>query len=163
MNKFTPLIKGLITGIAMVAIQLLLYYNNISPSSTWTYVVYGTFAAGIVWTLVPFSRSADFTGKFGELFSQGFRCFIIIILVLVTYVYIFGKTHPELIEKSAQVYREELVKEGNRTPEQMDELVAKAKNSYVAGNVQLTIFATLILGAFFTAATAAGIMIARRK
>ena len=163
MNKFTPLIKGLITGIAMVIIQLMLFKFKIPANSGWAYLVYGTYAAGIVWTLVSFSRTPEFTGKFGELFNQGFRCFIMIIVVLVIYVYAFRKSHPELIEESAQYYREQLVKEAKRTPQEIDELVAKAKESDVAGNIQLTIFASLIIGVFFTAATAADIMIARRK
>lgn len=163
MKNLSPLIKGLITGILMVILQLVLFYNKVPGNSPWGYLVYATFAGGIIWTLWGFSRSDAFTGKFGELFNQGFRCFIMITIVLVVYVYAFRKTHPEIVEEMAQNYREQLVKEKDRTPQQIDELVQKAKDGDAAGNIQLTIFATLIMGAFFTAATAAGILIARKN
>lgn len=163
MTKLSPLIKGTITGITLVALQLLYYYNGVPGDSYLIYLVYAAYAAGIFWTLWDFSRTDAFTGKFGELFNQGFRCFIMVIIISVIYVYTFRKSHPELAEQSAQYYREQLVQEKGRTPKEIDELVEKARKNDTAGNIQVTIFATLILGVLFTAGSAVAILQMRRN
>lgn len=163
MNKLSPLIKGIITGVVIVALQLLMYYKNVPGNSYLIYVVYAIYAAGIFWTLWDYSRTPAYQGKFGELFNQGFRCFIMVILILVIYVYAFGKAHPELAEQAAENYRTELMKDIHKTPSDRDALVEKARKNYVAGTIQVTIFATLILGAFFTAASGLAIIQLRRN
>ena len=50
MNKFTPLVKGLITGIVMLATTLLLIYTDQPANSGLQYIVYVLYAGGIAWT-----------------------------------------------------------------------------------------------------------------
>jgi MFS family permease len=161
MNKFTPLVKGIITGILMVCISLLVHYTNVPADSGLHYSIYIIFAAGIMWTLISFSRSASFTGAFADLFGQGFRCFIVATLMMVAFTAIFSMLHPEFALESAQYYREDLVKKGDKTPAEIDELVARAKKQYTTGIVYLTVFGYLITGAIITAAGSAFLM--RRK
>ena len=68
----------------------------------------------------------------------------------------------ELIKISpASNYREELVKQRDKTPVQIDELVAQAKKRYTTGIIYLTVFGYLITGAVITAVGSAILM--RRK
>ena len=161
MVKLTPLIKGMIAGILMVAISLLVYYTKLPADSGLHYSIYIIYAAGIIWTLVSYSRSSIFTGAFADLFGQGFRCFIVATLVMVAFTAIFNIMHPEFAVESAQYYREDLVKQGNKTPAEIDSLVAKAKKQYTTGIIYLTVFGYLITGAIITAAGSAFLM--RRK
>ncbi len=69
--------------------------------------------------------------------------------------------HPEFAEEAATYYKEDLIKEGNKTPEDIDKLVAKAKKQYTTGVIYFTIFGYLIIGAVVTAAGSALLM--RRK
>lgn len=161
MNKLTPLVKGIITGAVMVLTSLIFYYSNIPAGSGIHYIVYILFAAGIAWTLISYYRSASFTGKFADLFGQGFRCFIIIILIMAAFTAIFSILHPEFAEEAATYYKEELVKQGNTTPEDIDKLVVKAKKRYTTGIIYFTVFGYLIIGTIVTAAGSALLM--RRK
>ncbi|HZI52307.1 MAG TPA: DUF4199 domain-containing protein [Chitinophagaceae bacterium] len=161
MNQFTPLIKGIITGILMVCISLLVYYTNVPSDSGLHYSIYIIFAAGIMWTLFSFSRSDTFTGAFADLFGQGFRCFIVATLIMVAFTAIFSMLHPEFAVEAAQYYREDLVKKGDKTPAEIDKLVAASKKQYTTGIVYLTVFGYLITGAIITAAGSAFLM--RRK
>jgi MFS family permease len=158
MNKLTPLVKGIITGAVMVIVTLALYYSHLPAGSLLHYLIYIVYAAGITWTLISYKRSGAFTGKFADLFGQGFRCFIVTILIMVAFTYIFSMLHPEFAEEAAQYYREELVKGKNTTPEKIDELVAKAKKQYTTGIIYFTIFGYLIIGTIITAAGSALLM-----
>ena len=161
MTRITPLVKGIITGILMAVISFLVYFTNLPPGSGLHYSIYIIFAAGIIWTLISYSRSASFTGAFADLFGQGFRCFIVATLVMVAFTAIFNIMHPEFAEEAAQYYRADLVKQRNKTPAQIDELVARAKKQYTTGIIYLTVFGYLITGAIVTAAGSAFLM--RRK
>src|SRR5688572_18301381 len=138
MNKFTPLVKGIITGILMVITSLLVYYTKLPADSGLHFSIYLIFAAGIIWTLITYSRSVSFTGAFADLFGQGFRCFIVATLVMVAFTAIFNIMHPEFAVESAQYYREDLIKKGDKTPAEIDNLVAKAKKQYTTAIVYLT-------------------------
>ena len=158
MSKLTPLVKGIITGVSMVASSLIFYYAKLPAGSIFHYAVYLLFAAGIIWTLVDHSRSSLYTGTFSDLFGQGFRCFIVAILIIVAFTAIFSMLHPEFAEEAASNYREDLIKKGGKLPADIDKLVSDAKKQYTTGIVYFTIFGYLIIGAAITAIGSAFLM-----
>lgn len=163
MNKFTPLVKGVITGLAMVVLFLALYYSKLPANSKLQYTIQILYAIGIIWALISYSRSASFTGKFADLFGQGFRCFIIVILIMAAFTAIFYMLNPQIADDSAKYYRQDLLKEGNKTPLEIEEMVTAAKKQYTTSRVSLTIFGYLILGTIITAAGSALLILMRRK
>lgn len=162
MNKITPLIKGLITGILMMSTSLLLIYTKQPANSGLDNIMYVLYAAGIAWTLLAYSRSQTYVPKFGTIFGQGFRCFIIITLIMVIFTGVYSYMHPEIAEEAAKHYKADLIKDGNKTPAEIETIVANAKKQFVTGNISLAIFGTLIMGTIFTAA-GAGLLLLRRK
>src|SRR5258706_2441347 len=127
MNRITPLIKGLITGVAMIAFSLVVFYASVPVDSGIQYVGYAIFAGGIAWTLIDYSRSPDYSGKFGDIFGQGFRCFILVALLLGIFTAVDGWMHPEIVAEAAKNYTADLLKQGNRTPAEIDTIVTNAK------------------------------------
>jgi hypothetical protein len=96
-----------------------------------------------------------FAGNFGELFSQGFRCFILVTILMVGFTYVFVKMHPELAEQEAVTTIEYYQQKGDKTPMEIEEMGKKAKKQYPIAVVSLSIFRYLIIGAVLTAGTAA--------
>ena len=90
--------KGLITGLVMIGITLGIFYSGQSAASPLQYLVHIVYAAGIAWTIYEYSRSAENTNKFGAFFLQGFKCFIVITLLMVIFTIVFNKLHPEFKE-----------------------------------------------------------------
>jgi hypothetical protein len=101
----TPLMKGLITAFAMIAFSLMAFYF-LPVQSPLHFLVYAIYAIGIIWTLLAYRNSPAYTGKFGDSFNVGFRCFIIATLIMVLYTFIFNKMHPEFAEESAKLYKD---------------------------------------------------------
>lgn len=163
MNKLSPLLKGIITGVVMLAFTLFSYYK-LPPGSPWAYLLHVLYAAGIGWTLISFSQSPSYTGKFGQLFGQGFRCFIVVTLILVTFTGIFSATHPEFAERDSDNYREYLEEKfkKEKTPAERDEMVATYKKHYTTTQIYSAIFGYLIAGSIFTA-VGAGLILTRKK
>jgi hypothetical protein len=157
--KLVPALKGVITAVIMIAIALGVYYTDLPADSMIQYFIYAVYALGILWALITHRRSAAFTGKFGDLFNQGFRCFIVVMIMMVAFTFVFSKMHPEFAEESAKSYKEALLKEKvkDKTPTEIDEDVRRYKSRYNTVLIYGAIFGYLIIGAGVTAAASAAL------
>ncbi len=159
MMKLTPAIKGLITAIAMI----LVFPGILLPmeDTKLQFLGYIAYALGICWTLIGFYVSPSFTGKFSDLFNQGFRCFIVVTLIMVIFIGIFIKAHPELSEQERIATIEYYKKEGNKTPEEIESQSIQAKKNFLLASVAFSVPRYLILGAAVT--TVLSLFLRRRK
>lgn len=154
--RILPAVKGAITGVLMLTLFLIAYYSNVSSYSPLQYAIYGIYGLGIIWTLLAYRRSGSFTGKFGDLFSQGFRCFIVVTLIMVVFTFVFSRMNPEIAEKNAEAYSKELQKNPPKDmfPADIEKEVANAKKNYNTVVLYGAIFGYLIIGAGVTAVVA---------
>jgi hypothetical protein len=159
--KLTPSLKGFITAFVMIALVLGIYYSKRTPETNLQYLIYIIYALGIAWTLIAYRQSSFFTGKFADAFGQGFRCFIVVTLLMVLFTGIFSKMHPEFAEETSIAYREQLVQQNDKTPAEIEKEVSDFKKQYTLKLISGSIFGYLILGAAVTATVAA--LLTRRK
>ncbi len=153
--------KGLITGLLMVVAAILLSYFKASDGSALHYLTYIIFGLGIVWAVSGSYLLGQI--KFGKLFEPGFRCFVVATLVMAIYSIIYYKLNPEIIERSAEMTRIELLKtERNRTPAEIDEIITNGKKHFILTNTSVFVFQYLFIGAIVTA-SAAGILSISKK
>ena len=152
--------KGLITGILMIGVTFFLFSTYQAVDSPIQFLIYGVYLAGILWTLLSYSNSAK-DNTFGKLFLEGFKCFIVVTLLMVIFTFVFNKMHPEFKDQVASGYREQVIKQGNSTPNEVEASVLKIKEQYLTILIARTIFAYLFLGGVITAA--ASFVIKRRK
>lgn len=162
MKMISPLLKGIITAIIMLAVALAPFYSNVNMRGL-EYFVYVAYAGGIGWTLIDYSRSPDYTGKFKDIFGQGFRCFIIVTLIMVAFTAVSVKMHPEYVQESAVAMREELVKQKDKTPAEIDQMVKDFEKSALPLFVFQSIFGYLVSGALFTVAGTTLLIMIRRR
>ncbi len=142
--------KGLITGVLMIGLSLLFFYTGQPFESPLQYLIYVLYAAGIIWSLYDFSGSAENTRKFGAYFLQGFKCFIVVTLLMIIFTYVFNKMHPEFKDQMAEVYKAELVKKGNSMPSEIDSNVTKMKEFYLTMLISGAVFGYLLIGSVIT-------------
>jgi Protein of unknown function (DUF4199) len=158
--RISPAIKGLITAALMIAVFLGVYYTRKNADPRLQYLVYILYALGIAWTILAYRRSSSFTGKFGDIFSQGFKCFIVVTLIVVAFYWIFNYQHPEFRAEAAVAYKEQLVKE-KKLPPDIESEVTTYKKQYTLRLVSGAIIGYLIIGAGVTAVLSA--FLTRRK
>ena len=162
MLKTTPQIKGLITGAAMLATTLIMGFLKIPASSGVQYLIYILYGAGIGWTIYAHSRSEAYNGKFGNLFSAGFRCFVIVTLLMVIFTAVYSIANPVFGDEMAELYRESLKDNKDILPNAIDEQVLAYRKSFTTRLVSMSIFQFLILGAVFTAGWSALVVIRKK-
>lgn len=159
--KFKPAITGLITAVVMIITALLLDTQRDSLDPRMQYLIFVIYAAGIFMAIYTHSRHPESSGKFGELFGQGFRCFIIITVCMVVFGFIFLKLHPEFAIQEAAHQREELEKLQGKSPSEIEDMVSQVKKQYAIRYLSASIFGYLIIGAGISAAISA--LLTRRK
>jgi energy-coupling factor transporter transmembrane protein EcfT len=155
MNRLTPAVKGVITALLMIGATLLYDRYHLQADPRFQYLIYVIYLIGVVWTILPFQ------GSFGELFSTGFRNFVVVTIIMVIFTFVFVKMHPELANQERITTIAYYQEKGDKTPQEIEEIGEKAKKQYNLAVVSLSIFRYLIIGAVFSLGTAA--VLSRRK
>lgn len=149
MKMLSATYKGLVTGLLMVLASVLIYYIQKDFNSGLRYLTYAIYAAGLYWTLASYSNAPGAIKTFRSFFSQGFKCFIVVTLMMVSFTYILIKSDPSLESEMAKNQRAGLELKGNLTPAEIDQNVAYSREYYVTMSTSSAIFGYLAIGAFF--------------
>jgi hypothetical protein len=132
----------------MIAALLAGYSQPIENAATAQLLAYGFYTAAVVATLLVHGSPAK---GFGGNFSTGFRCFIVITLVMVLFTYLFNALHPETAQQAAVQLKESLQKANNRTPDEIERDVNLFREGFATMVVSRSIFGYLMFGAITTA------------
>jgi len=156
-------IKALITAAAMMVVALVIdrYFRTQAPGLQ--YLAYLIYAAGIAWVMIPPALAGGRSPGFGQLFSTGFRCFVLVTLLMVAFTWLFMKMRPEIKSESLSEIRKELSKQPDLTPDDAEKNMDRATKYYDVMMVSMAIFGYLSTGALITALLALVISVFRKK
>jgi uncharacterized membrane protein len=161
MKKLNATTKGFITGILMILTSLGIFQAMGNFENNLQYIVYLMYIGGILWTLLDYKKRGSGPFTFKNYFSQGFKCFIVITLLMVIFTWAFMEFNPSLEDEMAKNYRAELITQANYTASEIDSMVLKAQKYFVPMLTSMAIFGYLVIGAMVTAI--ASLMISRQK
>ena len=137
----------------MIGAELFFFYGLKEPlQSNWRYITYTIYTAGLAWSIWTASGQ---TSRFKELFSTGFRTFIIVVLLMVAYTFVFIKMNPGIIDKIIEDNNRLIQAEGNHTPAEISANADKIRSMYLPALVMAAIFIYLALGALVSVVAAA--------
>ena len=164
MQRLIPLQKGLITGLAMIALSLFFFYGLKQPiESPLQYIIYVVYTIGITWSIISFSAKATVDTKFKEYFSSGFRTFILVTLLMVIFTFIFYKINPLILEAKIVLNNELAIKEGGHTPNEIEANAKQMRSIFMPMMLMVTAFIYLFLGALLSAIITGVIMQKKKK
>lgn len=143
--------KGLLSGTVMISLSLIFFYTGQPFESPLQYLIYIVYAAGIIWTLKEFTVSENNSNKFSAFFLEGFKCFIVVTLLMVVFTFVFNTMHPEFKDEMAVTYRSDLIKQGNRTATEIAGDIENMRAQYLTMLISGAIFGYLLIGAIITA------------
>ena len=161
MKTITARNKGLITGTIMILISIGIYLAKKDFDNGLQYIVYATYVAGILWTLLIFKKEAGDTATFKACFSEGFKCFIVVTFLMVLFTLVFILIHPELKVQMAAIMRVEYAKDINMAPLDIENRVNGARKFFLPGYLMGAVLSYLAIGALVTLITVA--FLSRKK
>lgn len=148
----------------MVVAGLLLYAYRVDETSGLQNIAYLIYGLGIVWALTDYVRWQAPAAKFGALFNQGFKCFVVVALVMTVFTLVFYKVNSQIVEERAVLTKQELLKsEKNRTPQEIDAMVENGKKNFAVVAASIAIFQYLFIGVVVTLATSGALYLRNKK
>lgn len=146
--KLTATYKGLITGAVMIIVSLFLFYGmKLEHDDPSQLVVIGIFIIGVIWSLVSFHRSATGPLTFKNYFSEGFKTFIVMTLMIVLYKGFFYHFNPQILEGIIAENEKIVLKEGNYTLAEVKNNSEQLRKIFMPMTLSLTTVTYLVFGA----------------
>lgn len=151
MKQTTPTQKGIITGALMVIVSLFSLYVLKNPfESYFQFIVYSVFCAGIVWSLLAYSKTAGDKNSFKDYFSIGFKTFVIVCLVMAVFTYIYFSLHTGFRDDKIAENNRLLILQGDHLPKEIEENTKQLKKMFMPLMISSAVFRYLLLGALIT-------------
>jgi len=150
MKSISAKTKGLITGAVMIIISICIFLIKQSFENGLQYIVYTTYVTGILWTLFTFKKETGNTATFKQYFAEGFKCFIVVTLMMVLFTLAFILLHPELKEQMAVLMKTEYSKMKDMTPLDVENRIAAAKKFFLPGYLMGAVLGYIVIGALIS-------------
>jgi Protein of unknown function (DUF4199) len=154
MKRISARNKGLITGGIMILISIGIFFVKKNFENNLQYITYTVYVAGILWTLFTFKQETNNTASFKQYFAEGFKCFIVVTLLMVLFTLVFLLLHPEMKEQMAAMMRTEVAKLKDITPLDIENRVASARQAFIPSLLIGAVFGYLAIGALVSVITA---------
>ena len=163
MNAINSKNKGFITGLLIVLVSSVAYYFKRSFDNSIIIIAYLLYATGIIWTLVAFHREGGNDKRFKDYFQQGFRCYIIVTLIMVCATWIFLKLNVSMRNEMIEFQREQLKLHSNYSDPDIEQKLINYRKfllpgytigailSYLGSGTLITVLISTFLSKFKTA------------
>ena len=162
MTKLSATYKGLIIAALMIVVSAALFYIFKFPAKHESQlIVIGIYITGILWSLYSF-RSADGNPvKFKEYFSQGFKTFILVTLLMVIYTALFYKLNPQILDEVIRQNEIMVAKEGDKTPAEIKANSETVRSIFMPMTISL--FTVVYLGLGALTSLVGGLILSNRQ
>ena len=139
---------GLVTALLMVIASLFFYYILKLPVNSYSqFIVWFIYILGVAASMLYFHNKNEQPAVFKVYFSQAFKCFIVVTLLMAVYTFIFYKLNPQILESALTENNNLILAEGNRTPMEIAENEKKLRDIYIPMMLAVHIVKNLFLGA----------------
>jgi Protein of unknown function (DUF4199) len=139
---------GLITGGLMVLVSLLMFYQFHFPDTGIVkYVCFSIYTVGIIAALLNFKNNNKEGKEFKNYFSEGFKTFVVVSLIMAIFTWIFYKMNPHIFDNVINEINKINALDPNKTPQEVIENGEKIRSIRIPMNVAINTMMYMILGA----------------
>ncbi len=142
---------GLITGGLMVIISLVLFYQFKFPDTGAVKIIcYSIFSVGIIITLFNFKYHSISEKTFAAYFSEGFKMFVVVVLIMAVFTFVFYKLNPQIFESILAEINKYNAADVNKNAIDVAENSNKLRRAFMPMTVATNTIMYLIIGALVT-------------
>lgn len=144
----TPASKGLIISLALIVFAIITVVLKQESNAALSAIPMLILLAGTAWSAMQYSKQMDGNVTFGNLFSHGFKTGALVagimgLWIAVSLSFIF----PEALDRMLEMTREQLVKDGKMSTDEIDTTLATYKKGAPVFATISTVILYLIIGA----------------
>lgn len=135
----------------MVAASLILFYILHFPENGKNqYFIYGIYTIGILVGLFFFHQNNHEESNFKNYFSEGFKVFVVVTLIMAVFTFIFYKINPQILENALVEINSYNAKDADKTPAEVTANAEKLRGIFIPMMIATTTVKNLVLGALIT-------------
>lgn len=150
MNKLSAAYKGFITGISIIALSGIVYYVMGNFDNSIALAAYFIYALGILWSLYGFHVSTNENKHFKDYFAQGFKCFIVVTLLMVCANWLFLKFNDGFRNEMIEFQRQQLLLNKNYTNVDVENQLSSYRKMILPSFTMSVILSYLGVGSLIT-------------
>lgn len=142
--------KGLILGLALVAISIVTYVlmPNFEDQQKYGWISYILIAGGVAWAAYHYAKQMDGNVTFSGAFSHGFKTAAVMTIIMILYtVLAMTILFPEMKDKGLEVARTQMEKDGKLSDTQIDDALAMSAKYFLPFAIAGIMIVYLIIGA----------------
>jgi hypothetical protein len=124
------IIAGLIVSSVMILCSLVINFTGQIGNQTLGYVTYLLMMALLIYFIIQHGKANDDNQSFGQLFTYGFKATALIALVTVGFNLLLFIIFPDLKETVMDASREQMVKRGGVTDQQIEQGMEFMKKNF---------------------------------
>lgn len=148
--RLTSSISGFLTGILIIiTFTIGVRFQRHSFSGDIQYIFYAIYFLGILWTLYNQKMNHPESG-FKTYFSEGFKAFVIVTLMVCINMYVFQKMNPQLLDSFIAENNQKIINTKTKTAVEIAENEKTVRKIYIPMILSFTLITYLILGALIT-------------
>lgn len=148
--KISVLQKGILFSLLITTASCFTFYLlNWSEKGNIQFINIGIFLTGLVWTIISANKNLQ-EPNVKMLFSEGFKYFMLVTLLLSVFTFIFYRLNPQILEQMLKENELIIQKLGNKTPEEIKENNNKIVGIFMPMMIMFTVIRYLLLGSVST-------------
>ena len=141
---------GLLTSGLMVLTSLVMFYQFHYPDTgTVKYVCFSIYTIGIIISLLNFKNNNS-NKDFKDYFSEGFKTFVVITLIMAIFTWVFYKMNPQIFDNIINEINKINALDPNKTPQEVIENGEKIRSVRIPMTVAITTMMYMVMGALVT-------------
>jgi hypothetical protein len=138
---------GLIIASILILYTIILNFSGQETNKVLTNLSYILMVAGVIFFINRFGKSVEHTASFGQLFTFGFKMSALIAIIVIFFQVIFFLVFPEYKDKIFDVARDEMIKQGKMSEDQIETGLSMMKKFFWIGLIGGSLFMFMIVGA----------------
>lgn len=152
--------KGITIALILIVISLGGYFMGMLTNSAFGWIGYAVFVIGIIVSVNIYGKQIDYHSKFGNYFVHGFKVTALVTAIMIIFMVIFNFAFPEMKEIVFDKAREEMLKQGTLSEEQVKQGLEITRKFYMVFTIGGTLLGYMFSG---TLAALVGAAITKKK
>ena len=138
----------------MVLVSLVMFYQfNYPDTGTVKYICFSIYSVGIILSLLNYKNNNQ-NKEFKNYFSEGFKTFVVVCLMMALFTWIFYKMNPQIFDKIIDEINKINSLDTNKTPQEVIENGNKIRGIQIPMTVAINTIIYMVIGALVTALSA---------
>lgn len=146
-KSMTHITAGLLIAALIVIFAIITNFLGLTEERGIGMIQYVIIIGGLIFFIHQYGKANNYFVSFGDLFAYGFKSTAVFTVIYIVFIVIFFLVFPDIKEKSLEIARQQMEKNGKLSETDIDRGVEMARKFFWVGVVGGSTIFLIIVGA----------------